>query len=50
VPSVALAGVGVAGLAGVAGVPGFDLLTPVLWTVVCAVSLLVGAVLPVVTE
>ena len=47
--SSALAGVGIAGLAGVAGVPGFDLLSPVIWTVVCACCLLAVAVLPVVS-
>jgi hypothetical protein len=45
--SSALAGVGIAGLAGVAGVPGFELLSPVGWAVVCAVSLLVVAARPV---
>ena len=44
--SSALAGLGVAALAGVAGVPGFELLSPVVWAVVCAVGLLVSAALP----
>jgi hypothetical protein len=48
--SSVLAGVGVAALAGVAGVPGFELLSPVLWTVVCAVTLLTAAALPLVED
>jgi hypothetical protein len=44
--SSVLAGVGVAALAGVAGVPGFELLSPVVWAVVCALGLLVAAALP----
>lgn len=44
--SAVLAGLGVAALAGVAGVPGFELLSPVVWAVVCALGLLVAAVLP----
>lgn len=50
VQSSALAGTGVAGLAGVAGVPGFDLLSPVMWAVVCASCLLVVAVLPMLRD
>jgi hypothetical protein len=48
VESSALAGIGVAALAGVAGVPGFELLSPTLWAVVCALSMLVVAALPAV--
>ncbi|WP_136590117.1 DUF7344 domain-containing protein [Salinigranum halophilum] len=48
--SAALAGIGVAALAGVAGVPGFALLSPTLWAVVCAVSMLVVAALPLVRD
>ena len=48
--SSALAGIGVAALAGVAGVPGFELLSPTLWAVVCAVSMLLVAVLPAVRD
>ncbi|WP_318569336.1 DUF7344 domain-containing protein [Salinigranum marinum] len=44
--SSVLAGLGVAALAGVAGVPGFELLSPVVWAVVCALGLLVAAALP----
>jgi hypothetical protein len=48
--SSALAGLGVAALAGIAGVPGFELLSPTLWTGVCAVSMLAAAALPVVRD
>ena len=44
--SSVLAGLGVAALAGVAGVPGFELLSPVVWAIVCALGLLVAAALP----
>ena len=47
VQSPALAAIAVAGLAGVAGVPGLNLLSPVAWAVVCAISLLAVAVRPV---
>lgn len=47
VQSPALAAVGVAGLAGAAGIPGLNLLSPVAWAIICAVSLLAVAMRPV---